>query len=48
MNQAKLGKTKVTEIAIAFVKTCQSLGYECNIYSKLKVMTTQIINLIKF
>ena len=33
--QGKLGKTKVTEIATAFVKTCQSLGYECNIYSNV-------------
>ena len=33
--QGKLGKDKVTEIAIAFVKTCQNNGYECNIYSNL-------------
>ena len=33
--QGKLGKDKVTEIATAFVKTCQNNGYECNIYSNL-------------
>lgn len=33
--QGELGKDKVTEIATAFVKTCVSLGYECNIYSNL-------------
>ena len=33
--QGKLGKDKVTNIAIAFVNTCKSLGYECNIYSNL-------------
>ena len=33
--QGKLGKDKVTEIATAFINTCESLGYECNIYSNL-------------
>lgn len=33
--QGKLGKDKVTEIATAFVNTCKSLGYECNIYSNV-------------
>lgn len=33
--QGKLGKDKVTEIATAFINTCKSLGYECNIYSNL-------------
>ena len=33
--QGKLGKDKVTEIATAFIKTCQDNGYECNIYSNL-------------
>ena len=33
--QGKLGKNSVTEIASAFVKTCQNRGYECNIYSNL-------------
>lgn len=33
--QGKLGKDKVTEIATAFVRTCQNNGYECNIYSNL-------------
>lgn len=33
--QGKLGKDKVTEIASAFVTTCQEKGYECNIYSNL-------------
>lgn len=33
--QGKLGKDKVTKIAIAFIKTCKSLNYECNIYSNL-------------
>ena len=33
--QGKLGKDKVTEIATAFIKTCQGKGYECNIYSNV-------------
>ena len=33
--QGKLGKDKITEIAIAFIKTCKENGYECNIYSNL-------------
>lgn len=33
--QGKLGKEKVTNIAIAFIKTCKSLNYKCNIYSNL-------------
>lgn len=33
--QRKLGKDKITEIATAFIKTCQDNGYECNIYSNL-------------
>lgn len=33
--QGALGKNKVTEIAAAYVKTCKSLGYKCNIYSNL-------------
>ena len=33
--QGKLGKDKVTEIATAFINTCKSLGYECNVYSNL-------------
>ena len=34
-DQGKLGKDKVTEIAITFVNTCKSCGYECNIYSNV-------------
>lgn len=34
-SQGKLGKDKVTEIAISFIKTCNLLNYECNIYSNL-------------
>ena len=33
--QGKLGKDKVTEIAIAFINTCKSLGYKCNVYSNV-------------
>ena len=33
--QGKLGKDKVTEIATAFIKTCQGKGYECNVYSNV-------------
>ena len=33
--QGKLGKNKVTEIATAFINTCKSLGYECNVYSNV-------------
>lgn len=35
IDQGKLGKEKVTEIATAFINTCKSLNYECNIYSNL-------------
>lgn len=35
IEQGKLGKNKVTEIAIAFINTCNELGYECNIYSNV-------------
>lgn len=35
IQQGKLGKDKVTEIAIAFINTCKKYGYECNIYSNL-------------
>ena len=31
--QGKLGKDKVTEIAIAYINECKRLGYQCNIYS---------------
>lgn len=34
-DQGRLGKDKVTEIATAFIKTCQDAGYECNIYSNV-------------
>lgn len=34
-NQGALGKTKVTEIAKAYVNICKSLGYVCHIYSNL-------------
>lgn len=32
-DQGKLGKDKVTEIAIAYINECKRLGYQCNIYS---------------
>ena len=31
--QGELGKDAVTEIAVAWVKKCQSYGYECGVYS---------------
>ena len=31
--QMSMGKRAVTDIGIAFVKTCKEAGYECNIYS---------------
>lgn len=31
--QGALGKSKVTEIAVAWIKECQSHGYSCHIYS---------------
>ena len=33
--QGKLGKAKISEIAVAFVQACKNLGYECHIYSNL-------------
>lgn len=35
VDQAKLGKNKITEIATAFINTCSDNGYICNIYSNL-------------
>lgn len=33
--QRKLGKDKVTSIAVTYINTCKSLGYQCHIYSNL-------------
>lgn len=39
--QGALGKSKVTEIAVAWIKECQSHGYSCHIYSNKSWYTSK-------